>query len=663
MKKVISLLFLAVLVYPHCMAQTLPPAPSPNDIVVPDPSKGPVPHLKFQPHIPQPQPKTETVPVTVVDPNVPGIKLATAEDSEFAVLPEIAHGDRSNLVILKNNSERTIVGLSVFLQYSTGKGGHYNMDGLVSPWNGVAPGQMLPASPGHMGAINFTDEEKNHISSVSIDWMLMDDGTFYGSQKYADDLSAKLTARKEFFRDVLASSDRESYVQRIEKSTENRLSDASRTPKEWGQMGDAARLYRRIAMPNIPRAEETLRLVADALAKYPSIKKVVLTEKQPIQPLDTGASWTLKYFAGSCYQGGPAQYQIHGSGRSGGSQSACSWNTYSGPYAGGVNNPPDHGPVGEPQTITGQVVDAAGICVNSQTGTFGPPLGQEFAPGYISPTYAPYLGYIPRHYSYVAIEPDIIGDGVLLNSFHLGLTYGFSEPVGPAAKLDPTQTTLCWLAYSPLLGPYSNATYQGYPNSWPTGVPTLLPPLVSSNTLGAWTLNGFGYMTYNIDIVYLCDDPNNPTYAPLRRLGTPMPYGATPSPWAVLPAIYNPIQPRMECFVYENASIGPTPGDSTAWASYCSCVDGGGTFNSCGDSLFGGTTVPLCWDGGGVGDGEDSGGGDEGGGVSGGYGDYGGVGVVEQGGMLNTPPDFGLPMNALTYSGFPNELGFYRGRY
>lgn len=637
------LLFLCASVYPVCMsAQSpkLPPAPDPKNVSAPDPATNPQPIHYDTSGVPRPLPpgREQALASTlkIIDPKIPGIRILSHRDPEFSEVPETKKfiKDPENWLLVKNGTDKTVVGLSVFYGYADNSGLHYVMDGLTQPWTGIPPGGTMPSSTGHFGAIAGYDPQKGDtkITSFAIDWVLFDDGTFYGSQKDAERIAAKSQAGRDFFGALPETvADRAVYAAALEEKTNTMEYVRSMGRLYRDAMSKELRSYRGIAVkPN--GVERLLKLLSTTYRTYPAIRRIIDTEQKPLKPLSEEDGWVVTKFNGTCYRGGAPQYQVVGQ------TGSCDYDTYTTPYgSSGVLGVP----AGEPATTLGFAASFAATCQNPNIP------GKEFIGSYVGQGHnliPGTLNLIPRHYAKSTIGTNAIPGGTPADTLYFGMAYGYSEPYGVNANVgDPGSTTLCWLVYAPPFGPYANNTLAGLPVS--SGASTLVnPPLVQSNTTNTWAANNYGFMTYNFEQAYSCASPAKPNIDPLERTGN------VPGPWLNMPIIYNETSVNIACLHWpDQASIdGGEIAGSTAYASYCACLSTGNSFSQCQVFLGGGSYVPACL-----------GGDDDSGGPWWIYGDGLGDGSLLPDGQINARPS--STVSSLGSTAAPSQIGVFRG--
>lgn len=487
------------------------------------------------------------------------LSTALAADPEGVIIqpdiPGISIREAGGGIEIVNDSDFKIVGLSLFVNSNSPY--HMVNDGLDSWFPGIEAHATMPAGAGRFGDIAMPNAPSG---TYSLDWVLFENGEFYGTEKDAGKLAVKARVRQQFFGSLYSRGrlDRESYADEVTACVnDHRCGKHGATAEERTILHRAADLYRRQQQRYGARVDQFLRDFTARHMNYPKVRRVANAHAKQLEPKDKIDGWSLDRFAASCKNS--SGYYTANAGI------ACGYSIFD------PGNP--NRQTGDPATQTGFSSSSVSTCYNAITNKFGTPLRSSFEHGTLtlrSPGGS--LALEPPHMVQTKIETNRnqqLFEGWIGDTTYFSVAYGYNEPVGPAGSL---QDTYCTLFFdSPNTGEYPNNTLLGHPG---------LPPfyssilLIYSNTTQQAFANNYGYFIANYDEARTCGDPAAFVTAYEIQPAIPGSIWAPP-----MPAVKNSAV-AIGCLkvqkVAENS--GPSCDITTDW---CCCLATTGNYTQC----------------------------------------------------------------------------------
>jgi len=556
-----------------CFSQNMPPSTKPDPAHI-----GPLapdPHGKTTAQHPQPKLAevseamgARTFRVSVIDPKIPGISM----DEQY----------------IRNASDRAVIALVVRCEYTDGTTVRFHEDGLTTPFEGI---------PGHGGSMyspNSGGLKGGDLKSLSIEWLLFSDGSFYGSQQDAEALAVKARVRKQFYVDLMRAQDREAFLAPLEKCGQDvECAKASGRPyNEWNELNRVIRGYRkhdRMYRQN-GRSEEILKRFALAHKSYPPIRRVtplpVTSASGSVKPESQADGWEFFSLTATCNQlAPPAMSTI--SGNNAGTISGAYNTTIDSPHGrcgySTFDNPASRqttfgaliiDPGGDKLTSGVFRVEAKASCYNVDT-LKTRPINPFFSQGTLIS--GSVIQWAPRYYAETEINTDWTPswDGSTLT---FSVAFGWDETKSPLAQLDPGHTDV-FVRYRPPFGLYPNNTISGLPGAGtgPTGLSLI--PLLGPNTTDALILNSYGYMIANYEADYHCATGDYVADVSPAVTIDPPPYAAR---FGIVawPKIHNgPVDLRIDH--YQATNEANNIGVCDAVHEFCCCMSTFGDLNYC----------------------------------------------------------------------------------
>lgn len=521
---------------------------------------------------------------------IPGIKVLSASDREFASIAESRQVHDG--FAIKNESSHAIVAIQFYYGYADGKGLHVPLDGMQMD-STIKPGGVMFHDRKHLYGF---DSGNSPTTSFEINWLLFDDGTFYGPQKDADELMERLAARKKFIENYRGAMDKPGYLESVNncaRDPECKKSSPQFTTRGWSEMSIFTLGLRASGMP-LPGRSADLEAYFSRHEKYPTVRRVIETvwipedHPHPLSP----TQWQLSSLTGTCRVGGSqgARYDVTGTV---GTTRGCQYDTHETTFF--ATGEQYYNVFGFSQMADGQCTDVANP--GNIEGTPVPPSDVQFF------TPAGNYDLYPRWMGTSLIEPTSSLDGYIF-----ARAFGYVEAKGPFADPPGSNTiTSCWMSWNKPYGAYAPNTalnqppYRLQPGM---GIDQQFPvtylyksPFVGGvdNTQYSFAQNNYGYMTDNYEVQFRCANQL------LRDF--PMvfiPVGVTTNPasnWYPMPLIWAPSGHEITCKQDAVVASGPPPGDpgTVIVAGYCNCLSQGGTFLQCQHFLQDPVEVPACW--------------------------------------------------------------------
>lgn len=426
---------------------------------------------------------------------------------------------------LHNDTNRAIVGLQVRYQYSN-ETIHVREDGLDTPFEAIKSGSVYLLDPPKGNA---------NLVQVSVDWILLNDGSFYGVQKDMDRLLHKSLVRRAFFKQLMTVLDREKFVSELEScavSAECMAKDKSRSSQDWYELRLVVHTYRVNASfhLNPKEFENVLSRYFMAHIRFPSLR---MASEVKVKPDSFSDGWVfstgggLDDFRGTCNDQAPptqtgsvfntslltpgaptyltATYPTSFNGTGGN----CKYSTFNGPgrptygFGGTVLD------VGGDSFTTGAFTASAEVgCENTITNGFTP-LNPSFQGGlYLSGNLIMYPRYRAETFISSNFSSSWPGDEIVFS-----VAFGLLESRGPHSN-DDRGSTYNYLVFEPPWSIYSNNALTGIPNPYgfpnPTGASgNTLVLLTNANTNIAQYANGFGFLLANYTKTITCANGMN----------------------------------------------------------------------------------------------------------------------------------------------------------
>jgi hypothetical protein len=399
--------------------------------------------------------------VKIIDPKIPGIKIIPFANAEFASLPD---ADRlgTDAFAIKNESPHSIVSIGVTYMIG-GKGYTCFGDGISTTVN-VPNGVTITAAPFWMKAANSdggcSGEGRYSIdpSEAFVEFLMFDNGDFYGDEEWEARLRNKSAIRLKFFEEAFHSKDQLEFMKTAKTAKLDKL-----TVDEQRYRDDLIDDYQALVEKFGQDAKDFVNHFRNLALRFPKVKKVTRLARDGVNPEVDSGWWSGSVYA-TCANGSPA-YR-------GGLYFGCTY--------------PNNSVTAPPQPPSG-ALNAA-----SPTGfwaRFGASCLQQNPPNaiqienYISDGLATLIilpgsdalqaQYTPRENIYTNYSPDLADKP---DTFHFRVLAGIMEPFSPLAPVDGGETSCRADWYSSL-----------FPKT-----PTTSHPLLVGPTGQLYYLNGAG---------------------------------------------------------------------------------------------------------------------------------------------------------------------------
>ena len=507
-------------------------------------------------------------------------------------------------LVLQNLSGKRIVGLSTKVTEKNGHSVAVELDGLDTIIPGVAPGELIVAAKGFMQAGDgkllsppLAKDEPTEGQVATLEWVLFEDGAFYGNPAKADTLLLKRQVRVDMYEKLLTFDGipaKEQYIRPIEKCGQN-IECARATGKsaeEWNEINHAITSYRDHGTRLKGDVDTALKRLLAGYAKYPKTIRVMTPELTTV-PDDTSDGWFISTYKAYCNLYGPAfqNDQIYGGGYATSTTDPsvpCEYET--------VNIPPNYMEFRDDEdlTVQGYVMAASALCSN----TNAPDV--EIAIGAVEPN-GGYMGFsqvpevvsqdqfldIPPFKAEARIQTNYAASWAGADSVTFGLAFGWTDSVGYAA---PDPGISCAVYFTGPFDAYSGNywPYKGFPVSFQ--VPSVF--LSHFNTSALRTVNDFGYEIANYSATENCLFETTITQKVSQWSALAVGGGMT----GQQPIIFNR-KPEMSCAYQSMASNGGGGGPSCDFKSdCCCCVNAYGVTDFCDSVCLGsGIANPIPW--------------------------------------------------------------------
>jgi hypothetical protein len=244
--------------------------------------------------VPVPQPT-----VTVSDPDIPGIKIVRPTDAEFKSLPDADHLT-ANAFAIRNESQHHIVGIAVAYQFKD-RGYDAVIDGVSAPLD-IPYGGTLIADRGFLKAFNSPyfvfspDDESADPVLARIAFVVFDNGDYYGSDAYLQDLQGKVSARRSLLAEMERSVNKEEVIKRAGDCLKSESCSSGMSAAE--AMGRAGLLDDFTALHRFGiSAEKFVTLHKPVADSFPAIKRKKLISVRP----EANGTWHTDHLtSGTC---------------------------------------------------------------------------------------------------------------------------------------------------------------------------------------------------------------------------------------------------------------------------------------------------------------------------------------------------------------------------
>lgn len=462
---------------------------------------------------------TPTVLPQVVDSEINDVKITLGHPGTF---------------FISNGAKQKIVGISYQVRHTLMSearqtGPHYVIDGMDTAFPGIGAGSSMEFEYG------------TKTKSIAIDWALLEDGTFYGSEKSAEALNLKSRVRREFFAGLQASENPGQYIVDLENCWANReCAKAAHPPLDWNEINRAVRYFHsNSTFRGNDQFKKDIPRISARHDRYPLAKPRKVAAFKPLSQED---GWEFLSFTGTCNTlSDPTQTGFIGG------NALSTWNTSVAsvigickydfqwdPNATGtpantlVPGLPIYGWVPRAVSYARGTFDAHvdARCYNADTQEdFNlPRQGAEFGlPKSADIALQVYGVGDPKYYPRYAAQT-FIGNNVTpkwnAGTMYFSVAFGYPEAWGPTANDDGGQTFTSvvffppWGDYSDVSGGAVSGLGDGRRNPIQEGVPNTPFVSVNLNTEktydAAWTNKGFGFFLENFETNTECADPDSP---------------------------------------------------------------------------------------------------------------------------------------------------------
>lgn len=395
--------------------------------------------------------------------------------------------EKDNTIEIVNGTGMRIVGLSILIH----PGAHMVLDGLDSFFDGIPPGGSMPVGISGFGDIRVPETKESYGQSYSLDWVIFEDGRFFGSERDAENLLTKAKVRHEFLENVgnRLPHLRDAYVSEILTCVDDPkcMGSVGSTAFELTALKRVAESYQRHAVRFKERTEQFLRDFSAKHAAYPRVRHVASTSK--VLPASKDDGWAINTWLASCKNTPGYSTTAKGTG--------CAYS--SAPWGSSG--------YGEDPTLEGFKATSTATCYNQYTHQYGRPIRSEFKHAIATVASDPYaLRYVPRHRVQSRIQTNAnqqAFEGWTGDTTYFAVAYGYPEKDGPTSDLNGGKTWCILFFDGPPFGIYANNTVDGYPRPG-NNLPAVL--LFDYNTENQTFANNYGFFIANYDEAWTCGE-------------------------------------------------------------------------------------------------------------------------------------------------------------
>lgn len=235
----------------------------------------------------------------IIDPQIPGIEIARTSPTEFDI---------------RNRSTKTIVGIAVAWERGSGRGYALMLDGVTTLVD-VAPLDVIHCSPNELltdrGDSVRAGEDTDGITMASIEFLVFDDGQFYGPDYRASEIREKLRVRRQLYKEATQSGENiATFMQHVAACHENPAcrNASGLTSNDSFLRADAATDY--LGLLQYQRIEQSVLLarLKSLTDRHPGIRRTIplrTAKEAAVHPENSMDGWYAFELTGNCGNGSP----------------------------------------------------------------------------------------------------------------------------------------------------------------------------------------------------------------------------------------------------------------------------------------------------------------------------------------------------------------------
>ena len=232
-----------------------------------------------------------------VDQGIPEIQITqAANDPDAFVIKNVARG-------------KTIIGIGVTHDFQ-GKMFTTALDGVGSRVN-VVPGETIDVTPGSVSVTNTREGVSGNFAGTltryAVAFVIFDDGTFYGTKEWHNDLKTKANYRAKFIQEAAASGNPEQFMreQAVILQSHEPNANSGMTSEERMARYDALVDWQAVNQVFDEKIDTFMKMHQERTTKFPRLKVARYLDSLRVIPNDTNDRFWAFNWVMNCSNGDP----------------------------------------------------------------------------------------------------------------------------------------------------------------------------------------------------------------------------------------------------------------------------------------------------------------------------------------------------------------------